>query len=251
MNEKTGMDEINVKAVNAELVNRLSRAITADGSVEVFPGFVLNRRSTPTESSRGVYEPAFCFVAQGTKEAQLGDEIFTFDPQHYMIYTVDLPLIFRIANASAERPYVGFSLRLDPAVVASVMIESGIRIKNENGSARAMDVNAVGSELLDAVVRLVRLVDDKAGRKVLAPMITREIIYRLLAGGEGARLASRRASRAGAHPHARADRALRRAARLLGTSPLGADSKASRATGWSTSSACRKRRPRSSPSEPG
>jgi AraC-like DNA-binding protein len=189
MNEMTALDEPNIKAANAEVVDRLSRAITVDGSVEAFPGLVLSRRSTPTESSRGVYEPAFCFVAQGAKAAQLGDEIFRFDPQHYMIYTVDLPLIFRIADASTERPYIGFSLRLDPAVVASVMMESGIRIKDGNGSARAMDVNAVGPQLLDAVVRLVRLVDDTAGRKVLAPMIVREIIYRLLAGGEGPRLA--------------------------------------------------------------
>src|SRR5688500_17940174 len=200
---------------SGELVERLSRAVSADGAREIFPGFLISRWSTPTESSRGVYEPAFCFVAQGTKEAQLGDEIFTFDPEHYMIYTVDLPLIFRIAEASAERPYLGFSLTLDPAIVASVVMESGIRVKNA-GDAKAMNVNRVGHDLLDAVIRLVRLIDDVPGQKVLAPLITREIIYRLLEGGQAARLAhlvsfgdSERVAKAVAHLRAHFDEPLK------------------------------------------
>ncbi|PYS99863.1 MAG: AraC family transcriptional regulator CmrA [Acidobacteria bacterium] len=182
-------EEPNRGFCEGELVERLSRAVSADGAREVFPGFSISRWSTPTESARGVYEPAFCFVAQGAKEAQLGDEIFRFDPEHYMIYTVDLPLIFRIAEASAARPYLGFSLTLDPSSVASVIMESGIKLRKNSDSAKAMDVNPVSGVLLDAIIRLVRLIDDPAGRKVLAPLIKREIIYRLLEGGQGPRLA--------------------------------------------------------------
>ena len=182
-------DESSLRAGRGELVERLSRAVSSDGAREVFPGFLISRLSTPTESARGVYEPAFCFVAQGAKEAQLGDEIFRFDPEHYMIYTVDLPLIFRIAKASAAHPYLGFSLTLDPASVASVMMESGIKLRKSRSGAKAMDVNPVGAVLLDAIVRLVRLIDDPGGQKVLAPLIKREIIYRLLEGGQGPRLA--------------------------------------------------------------
>jgi len=178
-----------MKETSNELVERLSRVVPNDGAKEVFSGLNVSRMSVCKESARGVYEPAFCFVAQGAKEAQLGQEIFRFDPDHYLIYTVDLPLIFRIADATPERPYLGFSLTLDPAVVASVMVESGIKIKNGSGSAKAMNVNSVGSELRDAITRLIRLIDNPGGQRVLAPLITREIIFRLLEGGQGPRLA--------------------------------------------------------------
>ena len=105
-----------------------------------------------------------------------------------LIYTVDLPLTFQVEEASEERPYLGFRLDLEPALVASVIMESGIRIKKGDASTKAMNVSSVDADLLDAVVRLVRLVETPAERKVLAPLIIREIIYRLLIGGQGARL---------------------------------------------------------------
>jgi AraC-like DNA-binding protein len=195
-----------------ELVERLSKVVPADGAKEVFPGFSISRVSTPRETARGVYEPAFCFVAQGAKVAQLGDEVFRFDPNHYMIYTVDLPLIYRVEDATPERPYLGFSLSLDPAAVADVIVESGIKVRKGGATAKAMDVNRVDGELLDAVIRLVRLIDDPRGWKVLGPLITREIVYRLLEGGQGPRLAhllsfgdTERISKAVAHLRAHFD----------------------------------------------
>ncbi len=182
-------DQESIGASIGEIVERLSKVVPVDGVINVAQGFLVSRVSTPRETARGLYQPAFCFVAQGAKEAQLGDEIFRFDPNHYMIYTVDLPLIYRVAEATPEHPYLGFSLTLDPAIVAAVMVESGIKIRKSDASAKAMDVNRVDVELLDAVVRLVRLTDDPRGWKVLAPLITREIIYRLLDGGQGPRLA--------------------------------------------------------------
>jgi AraC-like DNA-binding protein len=172
-----------------EIAQTIAGTVTKDGSVEVFHGLTLSRMSKPTESLHTVYQPAFCFIAQGSKQAQLGEEIFTYDPEHYMIYTVDLPLIFRINDASPERPYLGFRLNLDPTVVASVLVESGLRIKKGDSSTKAMNVNPVTADILDAVVRLVRLIDDADGRKIFVPMVTREIVYRLLAGGQGSRLA--------------------------------------------------------------
>src|SRR5688572_13105346 len=125
----------------------------------VFPGFLVRRTSTPTERLSTVYQPAFCFIAQGSKQAQVGGEIFTYDSDHYMIYTVDLPLIFRITKASAERPFLGFALSLEPALVASVVLESGLKVRKGERSVKAMDVKSVDDGLLDAVVRLVRLVE--------------------------------------------------------------------------------------------
>jgi AraC-like DNA-binding protein len=171
-----------------ELVERIARALPEDGSLDLFSGFRLARSSRPTKPIHAVYQPAFCFVAQGRKQALLGEEVFRYDPGHYLIYTVDFPLTFQVAEASKERPYLGFRLDLDPSLVAAVMMESGIEPEKGHARVKAIDVSPIDTELLDAAVRLARLLDAPDERKVLAPLITREIVFRLLAGGQGARL---------------------------------------------------------------
>lgn len=177
-----------LRSSRAELIDRLAAAVPTDGTVEAFPGFRISRASAPTEPVQSVFQPSLCFVAQGSKRALLGEEVFRYDPDHYLIYTVDLPLVFQVDEASEKRPYLGFRLDLEPALVASVIMESGIRLKKGDASIKAMNVSSVNADLLDGVVRLVRLVETPSGRKVLAPLIIREIIYRLLVGGQGARL---------------------------------------------------------------
>jgi AraC-like DNA-binding protein len=118
----------------------------------------------------------------------VGEEVLRYDPGHYLLFTVDLPVIFRVEEASDERPYFGLRLSLDPAFVASVMLEAGAETRKGDASIKAIGVNPVEADLLDAVVRLVRLVDKPGEQRILAPLIKREIVYRLLAGGEGARL---------------------------------------------------------------
>jgi len=166
----------------------MATAMRTDGTVEVFPGFRISRASNSSEPVRSVYEPSFCFVAQGSKRALLGGEIFRYDPRNYLIFTVDLPVAFQVEQASEKEPYLGFRLALNPALVASVVMDSEIRIKKSEAGTKAMNVSSVDADLLDAVVRLVRLVETPVERKVLAPLITKEIIYRLLIGGQGARL---------------------------------------------------------------
>jgi AraC-like DNA-binding protein len=162
--------------------------VTEDGAKEVFPGFFLARSSKPSQSLNTVYEPAFCFIAQGRKRALLGEEVFRYDPGHYLLFTVDLPLIFQIEKATQDEPYLGLRLDLDPSLVASVLVEADIKINKGDASTKAMNVHTSDANLLDAVVRLVRLADDPGSSNVLAPLVVKEIIYRLLAGGQGARL---------------------------------------------------------------
>jgi AraC-like DNA-binding protein len=181
-------DTLRVRSNRDELIDRMATAMPTDGTVEVFPGFRISRASHPSEPVRSVYEPSFCFVAQGSKRALLGGEVFRYDPRNYLIFTVDLPVAFQVEHASEKEPYLGFRLALDPALVASVVMDSEIQIKKSEASTKAMNVSSVDADLLDAVVRLVRLVETPVERKVLAPLITKEIIYRLLIGGQGARL---------------------------------------------------------------
>jgi AraC-like DNA-binding protein len=181
-------DALRVRSNRDELIDRMATAVPTDGTIEVFSGFRISRASNPSEPVRSVYEPSFCFVAQGSKRALLGGEIFRYDPRNYLIFTVDLPVAFQVEQASEKEPYLGFRLALDPALVASVVMDSEIQIKKSEASTKAMNVSSVDADLLDAVLRLVRLVETPVERKVLAPLIKKEIIYRLLIGGQGARL---------------------------------------------------------------
>ena len=176
------------QSIGEELVERIARALPEDGALDIFPGFRLARSSKPTKPVHAVCQPSFCLVAQGSKHALLGEEVFRYDPGHYLICTVDLPLTFQVEEASKERPYLGIRLDLDPSVVAAMMMESGTEPKKGRARVKAIDVSPIDTDLLDAAVRLVRLLDAPVERKVLAPLITREIVFRLLTGGQGARL---------------------------------------------------------------
>lgn len=200
MNQKEAKrEEQRAQSNREELVERIACALPEDGTLDAFPGFRLARSSRPTEPIHSVYQPAFCVVAQGRKQALLGEEVFRYDPGHYLIYTVDLPLTFRVEEASKEQPYLGFRLDLDASLVASVMMESGMEPKKGDATLKAMDVGPTDANLLDAVVRLIRLLDAPVERKVLAPLIVREIIFRLLVGGQGARLSHLLAAGADTH----------------------------------------------------
>src|SRR5882757_1008891 len=171
-----------------ELVDRMARAIPEDGISEVFPGLFLGRSSQPTEKLHSVFKPAFCVIAQGSKQVLLGWEVFRYEPGHYLISTIDLPVVSQVIEASKERPYLSFRLNLDASLVASVMMESGIEIKKGDASVKAMDVSSIDANMLDAVVRLARLLETPDEMQVLAPLIIREIVYRLSRGEQGARL---------------------------------------------------------------
>src|SRR5262249_43203501 len=178
-----------------ELVERMARVLSEDGSLEAFPGLFLGRSSQPTENVHSVFKPAFCIIAQGSKQVLLGEELFRYDPGHFLISTVDLPIVSQVVEASKERPYLSFRLNLDASLVASVMMESGIEIKKGDASVKAMDVSSIDANMLDAVVRLARLLDTRDEIQILAPLIIREIVYRLLKGEQGARLSHLMASR--------------------------------------------------------
>jgi AraC-like DNA-binding protein len=228
----TNREAQRVRSNRDELLERTAQLLPEDGRVEAFDGFFLARVSKPMESTNPLYQPAFCFVIQGGKRAMLGEEVFWYDPGQYLIFTVDLPVVFQVEETSEERPYYGLRLDLDPALVASVLMEAGFEPSKGDADVKAIGVNRVDADLLDAVVRLTRLLDTPGSEKVLAPLIMREIVYRLLAAGEGARLGhllavsrgdSRRISRAIGHLREHYDEPLRieEVARDLGMSVSG------------------------------
>lgn len=181
-------EEQRAQASREELAERIARAVRADGLAEPLAGLKLRRVSAPTELGHGVSDPSFCVIAQGSKETLLGDKRYRYDPAHYLITTAALPIASRITEASRERPYLSFVLKLDPTLVGAVMVEAGHRAPQGQAAVTAMDVSRLDAGLLDAVVRLVRLLDTPAEARFLAPLVRREIVYRLLTGAQGGRL---------------------------------------------------------------
>ncbi|MEX0269607.1 AraC family transcriptional regulator N-terminal domain-containing protein [Leptolyngbyaceae cyanobacterium UHCC 1019] len=176
------------EASREELTERITQAIRQDGAIEPLKGLHFNRLSSPSECMHNVSIPAFCVIAQGSKEVLLGSDRYQYDPMHYLLGTVALPIASRILEATQEKPYLGLRLDLDPTLVGSAMVEAGYPSAQQGANVKAIDVSPLDVALLDAVVRLVRLIESPAEAPVLAPLIKREIIYRLLMGTQGNRL---------------------------------------------------------------
>ena len=193
-----------VQANADELVERITQVVCEDGRIEPLPGLYFNRISTTLQSMHGVSEPCFCVVAQGSKAVFLGDERYQYDPAHYLLFTADLPYVSQVIEASPERPYLSLRLNLDPTMVSSVMVEAGHPSAQSQSNVRALNVSPLDTSLLDAVVRLVRLLDTPDEVHFLAPLITREIVYRLLMGNQGDRLRYITVQRGHTHRIARA-----------------------------------------------
>jgi AraC-like DNA-binding protein len=188
MNRQEEREAIILQAYREELVERIERVISSDGSVQPLQGLHLYRHSVPLERVYSVVDPSVCVVAQGSKEFLLGESRYRYDPFHYLLATVELPSIGQILEASKERPFLGLRLSLDPAMVSSVLLEAGYVPSSKPSGVRAIDVSVLDTKLLEATLRLTRLLDTPAEAPVLQPLIMREIVYRLLIGEQGSRL---------------------------------------------------------------
>ena len=192
-----------------ELAERIARHVAEDSSVEAAPGLFLYRFSSPTGPRYGVTAPSFCVIAQGSKEVLLGKERYRYDASHYLLVSAELPVAGHIVDASKEQPYLAVRLVLDPAVVTEVLIEAGLHTSGMDDAIKVMAVSRLDASLLDAVVRVVRLLDSPGDYGVLAPLVAREIIYRLCLGEQGGRLRQIAVSGGRAHRIAKAIELLR------------------------------------------
>lgn len=185
----TDRESQRLQSSREELVERIANAVPEDGVLQPLHGMFLSRLSTRREKVHGVLRPSFCVIAQGSKEVLLGADRYQYDPSNYLLATLDLPRTSQVLEASPHRPYLSFRLELDPQMVSSVMAEIDYpMMPRPTLEARAMNVSPLDANLLDAVVRFVRLLDSPAQAPLLMTMISREIICRLLLGDQGARL---------------------------------------------------------------
>lgn len=182
-------DDSSLEHRRRDLVTLLERFTDGDGAHQTaFGPLVIFRSSSPTEPIHAVYEPALCVVAQGSKQVVLGGERFGYDPAHFLLVSVDLPIIGQVTVATPEMPYLGLRLDIDPGQVGELLVELDSVTPTTGESGRGLSVSRLDPDLLDAVVRLVRLLETPNHLRVLAPPIVREILYRLLIGEQGSRL---------------------------------------------------------------
>jgi AraC-like DNA-binding protein len=144
-------------------------------------------------------EPSLCLIAQGVKRVLLGDDTYVFDVHHFLITSVDLPTVVQILQASREQPYLSLLLKLDQREIAQLMVDSKLPPPRAQPSRRGMAIGEVTLPLLSACQRLLDLLAAPQDIPILAPLIQREILYRLLVGEQGARL--RQIASAGSQSH--------------------------------------------------
>lgn len=179
----------------ASIVRRLLERAT-DSSPHMppeIPGLMLMRIDQPYLNTCAVYEPCVAVIVQGSKRIKVGDETLCYGEDRYLITSMDMPVRSAVIEASAERPYLGVALRLDWREIASLMLESpasspATTLGSAARDSRAMTTGALTAPLLEAFDRLLALLDQPEHIPALAPLIRREIHYRLLTGEAGARL---------------------------------------------------------------
>lgn len=171
------------------LAREIAQTVSDDGiHATAIPGLQVIRLSRPSEPMPAVMQPALCIVAQGRKRVIAGERVLAYDPARFLIVTVDTPVVGQVVEASEDAPYLCIKVDLDPAEISALLIETGGISAAAADAEPSLSVSAVSPELLDAAVRLVRLARAPDDIAVLAPMVRREILYRLLRSDQGTRL---------------------------------------------------------------
>ncbi|WP_317890305.1 AraC family transcriptional regulator [Paenibacillus peoriae] len=170
----------------AELARLIERFSSQDGVLTTaIPSLHFVRSSNTTVPIHQVHEPALCIVAQGRKVVMLAEESYHYGTFDYLVVSVDLPISGQVTQASAEAPYLCLRLNFDPHQVLDLIKESAFPTSPMPDSRRGLYVSQTNSLLLDAVVRLVHLLESPQDVPVLAPLVIREILYRILQGNQG------------------------------------------------------------------
>ncbi|HWG96411.1 MAG TPA: AraC family transcriptional regulator [Nitrospira sp.] len=151
-------------------------------------GLSLFWRDTPTSPMSYMYERSVCLIAQGAKQVLLGDDVYVYDAHHFLITSVDLPVICQVLKASREQPYLSLLLKLDRHEMSQLIADSNLPPPPAQQSGRGMAIGQVTLPLLTAFQRLLDLLAEPKDIPILAPIVQREIMYRLLIGDQGMHL---------------------------------------------------------------
>lgn len=168
----------------ADLAALVVRHVPRTGMLSTaIPRLSLFRADAPTVPLPAVYEASLCIIAQGSKSVSLGEQSLVYDAAHYLLVSVDLPLIGRVIQADPDAPYLCCKIDIDQAALADLVVAAGGRAPK--AELPALAVYRSDDDLIDAACRLMRLLDQPDSIPALAPLIEREIPYRLLTSPHG------------------------------------------------------------------
>jgi AraC-like DNA-binding protein len=135
-----------------------------------------------------VHQPAVCFVAQGRKQVMVGSSAYAYDRAKYLAVSVDVPIVGQILEASAEQPYLCVRLDLDPGAIGALMLDANVPAAASEQQGQALSLSSMTTELLDTAIWFVRLLETPRDIPILAPLVEREILYRLLMDDQTSKL---------------------------------------------------------------
>lgn len=173
------------------LVERVLRLAPRQGAnATCVPGLQLYRFDRPNEPLFALYEPSVCLIVQGSKRVLIGDQVLHYGPLRHLVVSQDLPMSGQVLEAHPMAPYLCIALSISAQQVASLLLDIGRPPEPPNaGSPSGLYTEDSSLELMEAMHRLIRLLDTPADTPALAPLIQREILYRLLTSPNGWRLA--------------------------------------------------------------
>jgi AraC-like DNA-binding protein len=173
-----------------EIASIAARFATGEGDVQTsIEGLGISRRTTPSAPCHGSYRPCFAMVIQGAKSVQLGTDTINYGAGHYLLTSLDLPVTWQVVEASSEVPHFCITLAINRERLLHLLSLSSVqRTAAPPSGQRGIVVNSATPELLDAAVRLLRLLDRPADIPAMAPLIEQEILYRILTGPAGDQL---------------------------------------------------------------
>lgn len=172
-----------------ELTKLIERHAGQEGSQETaIPSLFFSRYSYVTEPIYRIHNPSLCIVVQGEKEVLQAQERFRYGPADYFVASLDLPVTGQVLEASPEVPYIALKLEFTPSDILEFLKDFEKRVSSKENAKRAIYVSRMEVSMLDAVVRLARLLENPKDIPVLAPLFKKEIFYRVLQGQHGASL---------------------------------------------------------------
>ncbi|MEH7611888.1 AraC family transcriptional regulator [Gottfriedia acidiceleris] len=179
------MSEINVSYLS-ELIQIIDRNTSHEGVNETsINSLFFIRESNITDPKYRVYKPSLCIVVSGVKELLLGNERLKYGPGNYLVASVDLPVTGQVIEATPSAPYLALKLEFNPSQILEILTDTEIPTNSKENAKRAIFVNELEGSILDAVIRLARLMDSPEDIPILAPIFTKEILYKVLRGQNG------------------------------------------------------------------
>ena len=188
MSKQTGPYTSDGTTIRA-LARAIGSLVQTDGDHNTsIPALTLHRRSGPTEPLHCIYNLGLGVVAQGDKQVLLGEESIDYGPGQSMLTTIDLPVVSHVTRASGAEPFLGMMLTLDVRSIVQMASEMDEPRPRREDASRSISFEVLDADLLDALVRLVKLLGQPALVPGLAPLIQQEVILRLLTGPHGPQL---------------------------------------------------------------